>query len=323
MRHAAVQEIGDGLAARGLLSTPGENRARTRWGMAQGVLCLLALPASIAVTIQEFTSSESVGGPDFPFFAKVFLPLVVGSVIGFVCAAASRYRITKAGRRAVFTYVAANRHRTDPAHLVAVGGRGPYPIPSCGVSCSPRPGSGRPLCPPLRTSSRVPPAPRSSRQRGAPVRRRAVAGAEARPGTAAGPAAVPARGPAAEAGPVAAEDRAAEAGPVAEAAGRAAAAAHDRCGTASWQGRAHGPVKRRRCGAQAARRTRSRTRCRWNGGRHTVPRCPPSDLPGWGGRNPLATRARPPGLRPTCAGRCRRGPPRGRASAPLRPAGDA
>lgn len=32
MRHPAVQEIGDGLAARGLLVAPGESRTRRSWG---------------------------------------------------------------------------------------------------------------------------------------------------------------------------------------------------------------------------------------------------------------------------------------------------
>lgn len=129
MRHAAVQEIGDGLAARGLLAAPGANRTWRHWGTAQGLLCLLGFPAAFALTIAQFTSADGDTGSAFPFFLKAFPALVAGTVIGFACAAGARSRVTKAGRRAAAEYRAAQPNRTDPAHLVATVGPRALPAP--------------------------------------------------------------------------------------------------------------------------------------------------------------------------------------------------
>lgn len=129
MRHAAVQEIGDGLASRGLLAAPGANRTRGRWGMAQGLLCLLGVPAAVAVTIHQFLADDYGTASAFPFFPKVFPALLAGAVIGFVCVAGARSRVTKAGRGAASEYRTANASRTDPAHLVATFGPRALPDP--------------------------------------------------------------------------------------------------------------------------------------------------------------------------------------------------
>ena len=51
MRHPAVQEIGDGLAARGLLVAPGESRARRTWALTLGIGCMVGFPVAIALTV--------------------------------------------------------------------------------------------------------------------------------------------------------------------------------------------------------------------------------------------------------------------------------
>ncbi len=57
MRHPAVQEIGDGLAERGLLVPPAANRGLRRWGLVQGVSCLVAFPVSIVLTVFQYVAS--------------------------------------------------------------------------------------------------------------------------------------------------------------------------------------------------------------------------------------------------------------------------
>ncbi|WP_051834655.1 TIGR04222 domain-containing membrane protein, partial [Streptomyces sp. NRRL S-15] len=129
MRHPAVQEIGDGLAARGLLVPPGENRRRRTWALTLGIGCLLGFPVSIALTISEFVLHDGYTDTPFPFFVKVLPALLTGAVVGPVTAAAARARLTKAGRRAADDYRAAHAHLTDPAHLVATLGLRALPDP--------------------------------------------------------------------------------------------------------------------------------------------------------------------------------------------------
>lgn len=129
MRHAAVQEIGDGLAARGLLAAPGATRTWRRWGTAQGLLCLLGFPVAFVLTLVQLAAVDGDTGSAFPFFLKAFPALVAGTVIGFACATAARSRITGAGRAAAAAYRIAQAYRTDPAHLVATVGPRALPDP--------------------------------------------------------------------------------------------------------------------------------------------------------------------------------------------------
>ncbi|MEV6165837.1 TIGR04222 domain-containing membrane protein [Streptomyces sp. NPDC052052] len=130
MRHPAVQEIGDGLAARGLLAPPATGRRWCRWGLAQGVFCVLAIPVAVVLTATEILADTSAG-PDFsvPFAFRVLPALVIGIPIGFVCAAVARGRVTRAGRRAADAYRAAHAHLADPARLVAMQGLRALPDP--------------------------------------------------------------------------------------------------------------------------------------------------------------------------------------------------
>ncbi|MER5362284.1 TIGR04222 domain-containing membrane protein [Streptomyces sp. NPDC002785] len=138
MRHPAVQEIGDGLAARGLLTAPAANRTWGRWGVAQGLVCLLAIPVSV------------------PIIFKVLPALLVGIPIGFVCAGLARGRVTRAGRQAAEAYRTAHAYNPHPAHLVATHGLRALPDPvlraQLMATARMRP-AGRPLLSGSRSSS--------------------------------------------------------------------------------------------------------------------------------------------------------------------------
>ncbi|MEU9250270.1 TIGR04222 domain-containing membrane protein [Streptomyces sp. NPDC048270] len=98
MVDPAVQETGDGLAARGLLSPPGWGRTWRRWGLVQATVCGLLVPVSLPLTFVAF-----VLDPDgqVPFIVKVLPVLLVGVLVGGLCAAAAGRRVTPAGRRAL------------------------------------------------------------------------------------------------------------------------------------------------------------------------------------------------------------------------------
>ncbi|MFI6704710.1 TIGR04222 domain-containing membrane protein [Streptomyces sp. NPDC050509] len=104
MRGPAVQRVGDALAARGLLVPPERARPWRRWGVLQGVLCLLAVPVTFFVAFLSAFHDDGLGD-GFDNFA--LLPtLVIGSVVGLVCASVAGRRITPAGRRALRAFLA-------------------------------------------------------------------------------------------------------------------------------------------------------------------------------------------------------------------------
>ncbi|WP_327243750.1 TIGR04222 domain-containing membrane protein [Streptomyces sp. NBC_01320] len=129
MRHPAVQEIGDGLAARGLLAAPEATVKWRRWGLFQGLGCLLAIPASLAVTVSQFMAESDELDFSLPFIVKVLPALFVGIPIGLICAGVARARITRAGRHAAEQYRAAHAYTAEPAHLVANLGLRALPDP--------------------------------------------------------------------------------------------------------------------------------------------------------------------------------------------------
>ncbi|MFF3322666.1 TIGR04222 domain-containing membrane protein [Streptomyces sp. NPDC002889] len=121
MRSPAVQEIGDGLAARGLMMPPGHNGGLAAWGLAQTIVCMLGLPVSFALTVIEFVSTDlGEGGP--PFIVLVLPALLPGIVAGSVMAARARRRVTPAGRSVLRSYQAAHAQTYDAASLVAAHG---------------------------------------------------------------------------------------------------------------------------------------------------------------------------------------------------------
>ncbi|NUK54779.1 TIGR04222 domain-containing membrane protein, partial [Streptomyces lunaelactis] len=129
MRGPAVQEIGDGLAARGLMVPPAQNRGLAVWGGAQGLLCVLALPLSFALTIISFVAAGPAESGT-PFIAIVLPALISGLVIGFIMAGRARRRISTAGRNALRSYQAEFAVAHTPAHLVAIHGLRGIPDPA-------------------------------------------------------------------------------------------------------------------------------------------------------------------------------------------------
>lgn len=121
MRSAAVQEIGDVLAARGLMAPPGSGPGLAAWGTAQAVLCAIGLPVSFVITVVEFMGDTS-DERGIPFVFLVFPVLVAGAVIGGLQASRARRRLTPAGLRALRSYRAAHSRPQTPAELVALHG---------------------------------------------------------------------------------------------------------------------------------------------------------------------------------------------------------
>ncbi|MFJ7124894.1 TIGR04222 domain-containing membrane protein [Streptomyces sp. NPDC098101] len=126
MRHPAVQEIGDGLAERGLLVDPATRRTTTRWCAVVAATAFLLFPVSVLLTIVDFGTSEDFS---VPFVIKVVPVLFVVGITALVCGAVAAGRITPAGRRAVAAYGRERGHLADAGHLVAVHGLRALPDP--------------------------------------------------------------------------------------------------------------------------------------------------------------------------------------------------
>ncbi|MFH8882816.1 TIGR04222 domain-containing membrane protein [Streptomyces californicus] len=131
MRHPAVQEIGDGLAQRGLLVPPAASRPVRRWGLVQGVSCLVAFPVSIVLTVFQYVSSAyPYEDLPVPFVVTMLPAIVVGGLSGLVVASVAARRVTGAGRRAAQGFGSAHAQAADPAQLVAVRGLRALPDPA-------------------------------------------------------------------------------------------------------------------------------------------------------------------------------------------------
>lgn len=126
MRHPAVQEIGDGLAERGLLVDPATRRVTKRWCAAVGVTAFVLFPVSFLVTIADFATAEEFS---VPFTFKVVPALLAMGVAAGVCGSASAGRVTPAGRRALAAYGRERGHLADAGHLVALHGLRALPDP--------------------------------------------------------------------------------------------------------------------------------------------------------------------------------------------------
>ncbi|MBQ1104636.1 MULTISPECIES: TIGR04222 domain-containing membrane protein [unclassified Streptomyces] len=128
MRHPAVQEVGDGLAARGLLVPPHRLRPLRQWGLTQGIACMIALPLSLLLTFVQFATDDSL---DFsvPFIMKMLPAIVIGSFTGMIVANSSAGRLTASGRHATQSFRAAYAYVVTPAHLVATLGLRALPDP--------------------------------------------------------------------------------------------------------------------------------------------------------------------------------------------------
>ncbi|MFD5101215.1 TIGR04222 domain-containing membrane protein, partial [Streptomyces albidochromogenes] len=78
MANPAVQEIGDGLAFRGLMVPPGAGRAWRAGGTVLAMLCLVGLPAAFVAAVTASFAGASVG----VFLALVLPTLITGLVFG-------------------------------------------------------------------------------------------------------------------------------------------------------------------------------------------------------------------------------------------------
>ncbi|MER5929479.1 TIGR04222 domain-containing membrane protein [Streptomyces sp. NPDC002054] len=114
--HPAVRETGEGLAARGMLITPGALSRWRTWTAVQAMLCILGLPVlGVLAAIAP--------GP-----AVAALPaLLLGVVAAVVLAVQAGGRATKAGRQALEAYRRAYGSSADPR--VAVALKGPLAVP--------------------------------------------------------------------------------------------------------------------------------------------------------------------------------------------------
>ncbi|MFF2525180.1 TIGR04222 domain-containing membrane protein [Streptomyces liangshanensis] len=126
MRGAAVQRVGDALAARGLLVQPAAAGPYARWGLIQGVASFVAIPFSV-VTVGVLSMDSEAGGGFPP--ALVSLPplMIVSTFVGLVCASRAKRRLTAAGQAALKDFVLRDLASTDPARVVAT--RGPRALP--------------------------------------------------------------------------------------------------------------------------------------------------------------------------------------------------
>ncbi|WP_435189134.1 TIGR04222 domain-containing membrane protein [Streptomyces sp. bgisy126] len=126
MRHPAVQEIGDGLAERGLLADPAARRVTNRWCVVVGVAAFVLFPVSFFLTIADFATDD---GFSVPFTFKVVPALFAMGAAAVVCGTASAGRVTPAGRRALAGYGSERGHLADAGHLVALRGLRALPDP--------------------------------------------------------------------------------------------------------------------------------------------------------------------------------------------------
>lgn len=122
MCNPAVQEIGDGLAARGLMIPPGTGRTWRTWGIVQAVTSFLMLPVAVVLTVVDYAGHHAAADLPFPFILKVLPACLTGLVIGIVCLSAANGRVTAAGRRAAGEFRAAHLYAADAGHRVALHG---------------------------------------------------------------------------------------------------------------------------------------------------------------------------------------------------------
>ncbi|MFE2559277.1 TIGR04222 domain-containing membrane protein [Streptomyces sp. NPDC059352] len=126
MRHPAVQEIGDGLAGRGLIVAPATRRTTLRWCLALGLTAFFLLPVSVVLTVVDFATTSEVS---VPFVVKVLPVLAAAGVTAIACGAISASQVTAYGQAARAAYGRAHGHLADAGHLVALYGLRALPDP--------------------------------------------------------------------------------------------------------------------------------------------------------------------------------------------------
>ncbi|MFF0482286.1 TIGR04222 domain-containing membrane protein [Streptomyces sp. NPDC004435] len=127
MTHPAVQEIGDGLAARGLLVLPERRRAVRRWCVGTALAAVLMVPVAVVVTVVQFTDPE---GAMIPFVVLV-LPLFFACLLtAIICGSAYGRQLGSAGQTALAAFRRSyGLGSSGTAHAVALGGIRALPDP--------------------------------------------------------------------------------------------------------------------------------------------------------------------------------------------------
>jgi uncharacterized protein (TIGR04222 family) len=124
MRSPAVQEIGDALAARGLMVPPERRRAVGRWCLAQALGSFALLGLSLVLTVAVDDPLDAV-----PSFLAALPALMLGMVVALICGAVNSGRVTRAGQRASAAYHRDHAHLPDAGHQVALRGLRGVPDP--------------------------------------------------------------------------------------------------------------------------------------------------------------------------------------------------
>ncbi|MFD0372522.1 TIGR04222 domain-containing membrane protein [Streptomyces sp. NPDC059071] len=157
MRHPAVQETGDALAARGLLMEPRPRRSALTWSSFLGMLGGMATLFALVFTLPDLIDP----GRNLPFVVLV-LPVLAAWLTGAIlCGARARRRITPAGHAAVAAFGRAQAH-VDPGLLVALQGLRSLPDPELREQLATAARTYRPARPVTRSS--VPSSSSSSSQ---------------------------------------------------------------------------------------------------------------------------------------------------------------
>ncbi|MFB7587650.1 TIGR04222 domain-containing membrane protein [Streptomyces sp. NPDC056169] len=126
MRHPAVQELGDGLAGRGLIEEPARRSTTLAWCLALGLTAFFLFPVSVVLTILDLATAPEMS---VPFVVKVLPLLFAAGVTAIACGAISGKRLTSAGQAALAAYGRAHGHLADAGHLVALYGLRGLPDP--------------------------------------------------------------------------------------------------------------------------------------------------------------------------------------------------
>ncbi|MCI3933674.1 TIGR04222 domain-containing membrane protein [Streptomyces sp. AN091965] len=119
MRAPAVQGLGDGLAARGLMVPPGPLRPWRRRITAHLVLCAAGVPLGLVLP-----TTSSVGRSNSAFSdLQVVLVVLLGGAVGVLCSRVARDRATARGRVALRLHrVRTRKEERGAAHAVAARG---------------------------------------------------------------------------------------------------------------------------------------------------------------------------------------------------------
>ena len=126
MRHPAVQELGDGLAGRGLIVEPARRRTTLSMCLALGLTAFFLFPVSVVLTILDLATAPEMS---VPFVVKVLPALFAAGVTAIACGATSGKQVTSAGQTALAAYGRAHGHLADAGHLVALYGLRGLPDP--------------------------------------------------------------------------------------------------------------------------------------------------------------------------------------------------